>query len=92
MLVDDGLQPVVTQKAFLAVRGAERNEVEAEMSKRGFYRRYADNYYNPDLGVLVEDLHDENVLISPKGSLLIFDPVIYLAKPEMSLSTPPDFY
>ena len=92
MLVDDELQPVITQKAFLATRGANRNEVEAEMERRGFYRRKADNYYNPDLGVLVEDLHDENVLVSPKGSLLIFDPVIYLAKPEMGLSVPIGFY
>lgn len=71
MLVDDELQPVISQKALLAVRGATREEVEAEMTRRGFYRRKADNYYNPNLGILVEDLHDENVLVSPEGSLLI---------------------
>ncbi|UFH53859.1 hypothetical protein [Spirosoma sp. KNUC1025] len=92
MLVGDELQPVIRQKALLAIRGADRKEVETEMAKRGFYRRKADNYYNPDLGILVEDLHDENVLVSPRGSLLIFDPVIYLAKPEMGLPTPPGFY
>lgn len=80
------------QKALLAVRGADRAEVEAEMTLRGFYRRKADNYYNPDLGILVEDLHDENVLVSPGGSLLIFDPVIYLAKPDMGLQIPPEFH
>ena len=88
MLVNDDLQPVITQKALLAVRGAERKEVENEMKRRGFYRRKADDYYNPDLGVMVEDLHDENVLVSPKGSLLIFDPVLYLARPEMNLPVP----
>ena len=62
------------------------------MKQRGFYRRKADNYYNPDLGILVEDLHDENVLVSAKGSLLIFDPVLYLAKPEMGLPVPANFY
>lgn len=67
MLVEDELWPIITQKALLAVRVATRDEVEAEMKQRGFYRRKADNYYNSDLGVLVEDLHDENVLVSPKG-------------------------
>ena len=85
MLVDEELQPVISQKAFLAVRGASRSEVEEEMQRRGFVRRFADNYYNPDMGILVEDLHDENVLVSSVGSLLIFDPVIYLATPEMKL-------
>jgi hypothetical protein len=88
MWVDDELQPVVSQILIEAVRGASQSEVEAEMAQMGFYRRKADNYYNPTLGILVEDLHDENVLVSPKGSLLIFDPVIYLAKPEMGLVMP----
>ena len=92
LLVDNDLQPVIRQKAFLGVRGATQQEVEIEMNNRGFQRRFADNYYSPNLGILVEDLHDENVLISPKGSLLIFDPVIYLAKPEMGLSVPAGFY
>ena len=85
MLVQDLLQPVVSQKALLGIRGATSQEVETEMSKRGFSKRFADNYYSTDLGVLVEDLHDENVLISPAGSLLIFDPVIYCITPDMNL-------
>ena len=88
MLVEDEVQPVVKQKALVGIRGAEQKEVEQEMAQMGFYRRKADNYYSPMLGILVEDLHDENVLVSPKGSLLIFDPVIYLTKPEMGLTMP----
>jgi hypothetical protein len=85
MQVQDSLQPVVSQKALLGIRGATTEEVEPEMARRGFVRRFADNYYNTNLGALVEDLHDENVLVSPAGSLLIFDPVIYLITPDMSL-------
>lgn len=92
MLVEHHLQPVITQKALLGVRGASRTEVEIEMARLDFYRRQGDDYYNPNLGILVEDLHDENVLVSPHGSLLIFDPVIYLAKPEMGLPTPTGFF
>lgn len=38
------LRPVITQKALLAARGANRQEVEAEMNRMGFIRRYEDNY------------------------------------------------
>ena len=92
MFVDDDLQPVISQKALQSVRGATQPEVEAEMNRRGFQRRFADDYYNPDLGVVVEDLHNENVLVSLRGSLLIFDPVIYLAKSDMGLPVPTGFY
>lgn len=88
MRTESHLQPVITQKALLAVRGADRTEVEVEMVRLDFYRHKGDDYYNASLGILVEDLHDENVLVSPLGSLLIFDPVIYLAKPEMGLPMP----
>jgi hypothetical protein len=72
-------RPVVSQKAFRAVRGATRQETEVEMNRLGFTRRYEDNYVNTDLNLFVDDLHDQNVLIDATGELLIFDPVIYLA-------------
>ena len=84
MWVDGDLQPVVSQKIIEAIRGADQAEVEDEMSKRGFVRRNADNYHSASLGLLVEDLHDENVLISPTGSLFIFDPVIYIVSTDVA--------
>ncbi len=82
---DNLLQPLIRQKALSGVRGATRNEVEAEMALCGFTRRFADNYYSTTLGILVEDLHDEKVLVDADGDLLVFDPVLYIAKPEMKL-------
>ena len=73
------LRPVIAQQAFRAVRGATRDEVEAEMLKLGFVRRYEDNYVNPNLNLFVDDLHDQNVLVDSDGDLLIFDPVIYVS-------------
>ncbi|GAB3923301.1 hypothetical protein [Larkinella terrae] len=78
MEVNTELQPVISQKAITAVRGATRLEVEFEMNKRGFKRVKQDNYIHLNLQILVEDLHDENVLVDSDGDLLIFDPVIYL--------------
>ena len=75
------LKPVITQQALRGVRGATRNEVEAEMTRMGFHRRYEDNYANLAQTLLVEDLHDQNVLVDADGDLFIFDPVIYLSPP-----------
>lgn len=77
------LRPVVSQKALLAVRGATRHEVETEIKRMGFIRRYEDNYVNPSQTIFIEDLHDQNVLVDSTGDLLIFDPVIYLAAPSL---------
>jgi hypothetical protein len=56
------------------------------MLKRGFERVKNDDYYSPDLGIIVEDLHDENVLVRETGALLYFDPVVYLETAEMNLA------
>lgn len=88
ILVDAVLQPVVSQKAIRGVRGATRGEVETEMRNMGFLRRRNDDYFSPTLQILVEDLHDENVLVDADGDLFIFDPVIYLAKLEWKLPMP----
>ena len=85
MWYDDMLQLVIRQKALLGQRGATRAEVESELNLRGFSRRTADNYYSSSLGLLVEDLHDENMLVDADGDLIIFDPVIYIPKPDMKM-------
>lgn len=78
-VVDDGvLKPVVTQVDIESQRGASRSEVEAFMSQHNFVREAdSDNYYNADTGIRIEDLHDENVLVTEHG-LEFIDPVLYL--------------
>jgi len=62
-----------------AVRGASRDEVKAHMEAIGFQHiANTDDYHNPISGIRVEDLHDENVLVSAEGDLYIVDPVVYL--------------
>ncbi len=72
-----GLRPVASQTDIPARRGATRSEVEAEMQKLGFVRVRDDDYSRSD-GVVVEDLHVENVLVDQNGRLAFIDPVIYL--------------
>ena len=77
------LQPVISQKEVMAVRGAVKSEVAPDMARMGFKNTSGDNYYNPRTGIIVEDLHDQNAVITQSGHVRIFDPIIYIAKPEM---------
>jgi hypothetical protein len=43
--------------------------------------KYDNDYYNSSLGIILEDLHDENV-ITQKGVLYFIDTVFYI-KPEI---------
>jgi len=72
------LFPVMSQPAVRATRGAHRDEVEVFMRRLGFTRIRNDDYRHPE-GILVEDLHDENVFVDQGGDLIVVDPVIYLA-------------
>ena len=58
--------------------GATRAQVEAHMARLGAFRFRNDDYYLPAEDLLVEDLHEENVLLGTDGETLRFvDPVIY---------------
>lgn len=84
------LQPVMSQPAVRARRGAVRAEVEAFMRRLGFERVRHDDYRHPE-GILVEDLHDENVFIDENDDIVMIDPVIYLtgARPVGKASSSP---
>ncbi|MBK9982066.1 MAG: hypothetical protein IPP15_06495 [Saprospiraceae bacterium] len=43
----------------------------------GFVNKKENNYYLPDLGIIFEDLHDENVLIED-GAFQFIDTVFFL--------------
>jgi hypothetical protein len=73
---NSGLCPVFTQPDVHAMRGAQRPEVSAAMETRGYSRTRHDDYHSPQL--LVEDLHDGNVLVDADGQLHVIDPVIFV--------------
>jgi hypothetical protein len=75
----DQLWPVMSQAAVRAKRGARRDEVEPFMHRLGFTRTRGEDYRHPE-GILVEDLHDENVFIDQDDNLIVIDPVIYLTE------------
>ena len=73
---DAGLCPILTQPDVHAVSGARRPQVSSAMETRGYQRTRHDDYQSSLL--LVEDLHDGNVLIDSDGHLHIIDPVIFV--------------
>ena len=75
---EEELLPIVSQPDVPSVRGATEGEVELYMREFGFRkvgdptRRY--DYINEERGIRADDLHDENVLIIPDGSIVVIDP------------------
>lgn len=85
---DNILAAVLRQPFVKATKGASTDEVAAYLSRIGFTRpneKKLNDYYNAEAGILLEDLHDENVLKAANGILFFIDPVIYFQKPEMKL-------
>jgi hypothetical protein len=65
--------------------GASKGEVEAFLSQIGFVNTKANDYYHKEEGLVLEDLHDENVFVGENGNLLFVDPVIYLETADLNL-------
>jgi len=68
----------VVEQSF--VRATEKTDllfVEQFMNSNGFQKIRNNDYFNPKLGIIIEDLHDENVL-SNNGILYFIDTVFYL--------------
>ncbi len=53
--------------------------VKEFLSSNGFINKRNNDYYHPELGIILEDLHDENVLTF-KGNLYFIDTVFYLTE------------
>lgn len=76
MVVDGILNGVVSQPAIASTRAAIRVEVMEYMGRFGFKHVGNDNYENET--ILIQDLHDENVLIGYDGRLYFIDTCIYI--------------
>jgi hypothetical protein len=68
---------VVEQPFVKATEKTDLSHVEQFMHSNGFHKVQNNDYFNPKLGIILEDLHDENVLTS-NGILYFIDTVFYL--------------
>jgi hypothetical protein len=72
---------MVEQNFVKATHPTNTEEVKLFLAKNGFKNIKNNDYYNPDLGIVLEVLHDENVLT--KDNLLYFIDTVFYIKPEI---------
>jgi len=76
---EDVLHAVVKQPFIEITENTDIESVRDFLHDNGFQLKKNNDYFNPSLGLLLEDLHDENVLTN--NSVLFFiDTVFYLDK------------
>lgn len=69
---------VVEQPFIKASEKTDLSLVKLFLENNGFLNTKNYDYYNADLGLILEDLHDENVLMQ-NGILFFIDTVFYIA-------------
>lgn len=77
---NDFLVSVVRQELVESNDETNLEEVTEFLSENGFNKiKNKNDYYSPELGIVLEDLHDENVL-TKDGFLYFIDTVFYIKK------------
>jgi hypothetical protein len=70
---------VVEQTFVLATEKTNLKHVKLFLENAGFINKKNNDYYHPEWGIILEDLHDENVL-TQNGILKFIDTVFYLTE------------
>jgi Serine/Threonine/Tyrosine Kinase found in polyvalent proteins len=78
---DNSLYALVDQPYVRANKQTDLTKVKEFMAANGFENTRNHDYYNPDLGIILEDLHDENVLT--KNDMQYFIDTVFYIKPEI---------
>jgi len=76
---EDRFYAVVKQQFVLLTEKTDLDSIKRYLLANGFTHKKNNDYYHPYLGVILEDLHDENVLTSD-GVLFFIDTVFYLTE------------
>ena len=77
----DTLNALVKQAYIKATHLTNLEDVKTFLTANGFENTKNHDYFHPYLGIIVEDLHDENVL-TQNGILYFIDTVFYI-KPDV---------
>jgi len=80
-LKEDILYAVVKQSFVKAGTITNLLDVKAFLDNNGFENTKNYDYYHPKLGIILEDLHDENVLTCNR--LLYFIDTVFYIKPDV---------
>jgi hypothetical protein len=74
---DETIYAVVRQSFVTVTQTTDLDQVKLFLTSNGFENTRNNDYYNPELGIILEDLHDENVL-TQNDVLYFIDTVFYL--------------
>ncbi|MEX2564353.1 MAG: hypothetical protein WD431_00245 [Cyclobacteriaceae bacterium] len=72
---------VVKQRFVKADKITELAEVKSFLASNGFNNTRNQDYYHPQLGIILEDLHDENVLT--RDDILYFIDTVFYINPDV---------
>jgi hypothetical protein len=76
---DKALYAVVEQNFVLATEKTKLINVKIFLENSGFVNKKNNDYFHPELSIILEDLHDENVL-TQDGVLKFIDTVFYITE------------
>jgi Serine/Threonine/Tyrosine Kinase found in polyvalent proteins len=77
----DILYSLVEQNYIESTQATDLNKVKEFMQANGFVNTRNNDYLHTELGIILEDLHDENVLTAHE--ILYFIDTVFYVKPEM---------
>jgi hypothetical protein len=75
---EETLYALVEQPFVVANEKTDLEQVKLFLSSNGFVNHRNNDYFNAELGIILEDLHDENVL-TQNGVLHFIDTVFYIS-------------
>jgi hypothetical protein len=76
-VIDKELFAILEQSFIIADEETDLVLVRAFLEQNGFANTKRNDYYNQKLGLILEDMHDENVLVR-NGVLFFIDTVFYI--------------
>lgn len=77
----EGIFYAVVQQSFVTItQNTELEKVKEFMNSNGFVQIRNNDYLNKELGIILEDLHDENVLT--KNNILYFIDTVFYITPD----------
>jgi hypothetical protein len=78
---DNNLQAVLKQAFVISDSPVNLSDVKAFLEYNGFFNTRRNDYYNKNTGLILEDIHDENVIMN-SGIIFFIDTVFYVDLPD----------
>lgn len=75
----EGMQAVLKQNFIISDSPVNLREVKSFLEFNGFKNTKRNDYYNEELGLILEDIHDENVIMN-SGVMFFIDTVFFVDK------------